>query len=645
MNCVNPPLLKKPARGFAWACGPCSRAQERKLEARRTPNISELGTEPEEEEIIEEEDPVAGTETGANTPKESDDRPPTEAEIAHARMWPMRYLGIHCRVEDALQYDDRAIYPRASSRIGPRHQATMLDWPGRPFELVKPKEIKRKYIKTPGSKKDTKLTKETIAAIEADKVERANRPKWVQDEPIGYVHRGEDIPNKDPANTAKLLFTMPVFGEHSDRGLDDEQPTAAEADLDAYMRRTEAVAKTLGIRPWSTDFLDRAVYLYRENNCNADAAIKLLSGTQVVGRWPKHRLDLRSDLREPRFTLTKEEIKKFEEGVAQFGSELRSVRLHVGTVPHADIVRFWYYWKKTTNGREIWGSYARRKNKGKKQETEAASKLLDDIADDHDDSAFDNDKVSSRQRKMVCKFCNARRSRVWRRAPDVAPGQTIAGSAKRDKNEQLVVALCQRCARLWRRYATQWEECDETAKKVIQAGGRSLKRHYEEELIREWEIAQTNPEAELERLEPSPPPAPPVEPAKKKIKGINGTEVPISDPVAVKKRAPPAPPPPPPKEPTPPPPPIIPTPPKMRQFPCAICVCFELPANPLIMCRGCRLTVHQSCYGVQDARVASEKFWCDMCSNDALQSGAPMPSSLAASLAEPASYVSSVRIT
>ena len=56
MNCVRPPLLKKPSRGFAWACGPCSRAQERKLEARNTPNLADPGLEAEEEEIVDEEE-------------------------------------------------------------------------------------------------------------------------------------------------------------------------------------------------------------------------------------------------------------------------------------------------------------------------------------------------------------------------------------------------------------------------------------------------------------------------------------------------------------------------------------------------------------------------------------------------------------
>ena len=51
MNCVRPPLLKKPSRGFAWACAACSRAQERKLEARHTPSLLDSHLEGDEEEL------------------------------------------------------------------------------------------------------------------------------------------------------------------------------------------------------------------------------------------------------------------------------------------------------------------------------------------------------------------------------------------------------------------------------------------------------------------------------------------------------------------------------------------------------------------------------------------------------------------
>src|SRR6202030_1266236 len=130
--------------------------------------------------------------------------------------------------------------------------------------------------------------------------------------------------------------------------------------------------------------------------------------------------DKRKDLHEP--DLTKDEMKRFDEGVAKYGSEIRSVRLHVKTINHADAVRYYYLWKKTPKGREIWGSYGGRKGRNKKAEEDAETRLLDDVAHDYDDSAFDNEKAEERKRGFQCKFCSTRSSRQWRRAPGVVPG-------------------------------------------------------------------------------------------------------------------------------------------------------------------------------------------------------------------------------
>ncbi|CRK14041.1 hypothetical protein BN1708_017218, partial [Verticillium longisporum] len=124
MNCVRPPLLKKPSRGFAWSCAACSRAQERKLEARHTPSHTDPHGDAEEDEVYDDDDEeMQGADTGRISPANDDSHPhATEEQIHQASLWPWRYLGIHCKPEDALDFDDR-IYPRASTRIGPRHQA------------------------------------------------------------------------------------------------------------------------------------------------------------------------------------------------------------------------------------------------------------------------------------------------------------------------------------------------------------------------------------------------------------------------------------------------------------------------------------------------------------------------------------------
>ena len=159
MSCVRPPLLKKPARGFAWACGPCSRAQEMKLEARNTPLSETERSRLAEAESFDddEEDDIPPTDhaTRENSAGADPHPEPTAEQLAHANLWLWRYLGIHSKPEDALDYDDR-IYPRASSRLGPRHQANVTVWHGRPIEFIKPAEAKKKYKPAISHKKDAK---------------------------------------------------------------------------------------------------------------------------------------------------------------------------------------------------------------------------------------------------------------------------------------------------------------------------------------------------------------------------------------------------------------------------------------------------------------------------------------------------------
>ena len=612
MNCVRPPLLKKPSRGFAWACGPCSRAQEKKLEARRTPLLGAAGEDGDEEEMLDEEEGEASGDTNATTPDPDghvDFHPGTQAEIALAKMWPMRYLGIHARVEDALQYDDRAIYPRASSRLGPRHQANVNVWHGHPVELVKPAEIKKRYVKAAGNKKEGKLSKETVAAIEADKAEKAKRPKWVMDEPPGYVRRGEDLPNKDSKCTAELMFKMPPLGVHSTRG-EDNAPTVTEDQVKAYMERAKALAKQyVGVEPYNTNFLDKCLALFTKHQYDAEAALKQVK-----------KLDKRKDLKEPE--LSKEEEKKWNEGVAKYGSEIRSVRLHTSkSMFYGDAVRYYYMWKKTPKGREIWGAYSNRKGRSKRVEPDAQSRLLDDVADNQDDSAFDNDKAVQRKRNFACKFCNVRHSRQWRRAPGVSPGQMLPADGRSKDKSGFLIALCLRCANLWRKYAVKWENVDEIAKKVAQGGGKAWKRRIDEELLREVYATQADPSSMSGTPEYIDAPAAAAhalaEPPKKKQKtaitanGDSGTSTPVNEPTTKKKekeKAPPVP-----KAPTPPP---VPAPPRLKTLPCAVCRSAD---GARLECAACRLTVHKSCYGVDDPRQAN-KWYCDTCKNDKKES-------------------------
>ncbi|KAJ9632568.1 putative PHD type zinc finger protein with BAH domain-containing protein [Knufia peltigerae] len=611
MQCVRPPLLKKPARGFAWACAACSRAQELKMDSRNTPAGSDAAHGDDDDFMDEDDDePVAKIQdTRESSAVPEAHPPPTAAQIAQANLWPWRYLGVHSRVEDALDYDDR-IYPRASSRLGPRHQANVSVWHGRPVEFVKPAEAKKKYKNADG-KRDKKMKD---GGHDTDRDQRPKRPKWVVDEPVGYIPRGHDEPVEikgKKEHTAQLLFKMPERPESSERGGDDiDKPEDADVLVDDYMKRVKPIAAQYNLLDSSVDFLTKAVEKLYENKFDVNKALDAMKS-----------LSLRADLKQP--DLNREEIKRFEEGVAKYGSELHAVSRHVGgNVKESRIVRFYYIWKKTERGQQIWGNYEGRRSKkeSKRADKDGNVKLLDDVADDKDDSAFDEGKAVQKKRGFVCKFCATDHSRQWRRAPGTPPGTLVPkdSSAKnsKDKSGWLTLALCGRCAYLWRKYAVQYEDIEEVSKKIAASGSRAAKRRVDEELLR------LILEAHQMSGDPIPPRAvdevnkagmevpqniiQPEEPPKKKGKTDRDGHHATPDVVPEKKKAPEKP-----QEP----PPIEPDPPKVKIHPCAICRVIDVPGQELLKCRDCRLHVHGSCYGV-GAKTNTKPWFCDMCRND-----------------------------
>ncbi|KAI8676924.1 hypothetical protein NCS56_00581400 [Fusarium sp. Ph1] len=588
MNCVKPPLLKKPSRGFAWSCAACSRAQERKLEARNTPNVNDPSFDGEDDDFLDEEDEeMQGVDTGRTSPDEGNHGPHegTAEQIYQASLWPYRYLGMHCKPEDALDYDDR-IYPRASTRIGPRHQANVLPWPGKPVEYVKPPETKK------NGKKDTK-SKEAQAALEADKAWRGKRPKWIQDMPPGYTVRGEDHDEDDPKCTSKRLWMPP------------SEDVISSDEINKYMEKAKAMAKGLGLPERSTNLEDVAANTLFRTDFDTKRAIKLVPETEKAA------------FKEPELTPT--ELKKFEEAVVKYGSELYLVKRHVKTMPFGMVTRFYYTWKKSERGKQVLANMSGRKGKKEAKRAEAAaSKLADDVADNDDDSAFDAEKANQKKRGFVCQFCSTTNSRSWRRAPNPIPGlvnENGSKNANKDKGGERVVALCRRCAELWRRYAIRWEDMEEVAKKVAQSGGRAWKRKQDEELLKELQAAK-----DLGMMTPERAPTPSTttsttngqEPPRKKLKtapsdkdadnnhsdaaSVAGSTTSKKKDKSVERAA-------------------APEMPKPRVLPCAVCGQMEPQGDQRLSCRECRLTVHRNCYGIMDNRNP-EKWTCDMCAND-----------------------------
>lgn len=271
----------------------------------------------------------------------------------------------------------------------------------------------------------------------------------------------------------------------------DESRISVEK-LEEYVDQCKQIfAPRLGMIPESCNFLDMILNILMICDYDCSSAFNLCE-TDLT----------RSNLREP--TFSPEEVLQFEEGVAKYGSELNHVSECVPTQPLSMIVRYYYQWKKTPSGRQIWGNFkGRSKNKLKKVPKELREsthrkslreRKLTQLAKESsacnfqrqkkfiDESCFDVESMPILKNYFRCLFCRITFSPMWYKVTDgydeddpEAPQDLTQSSTKqvgkavngRSKiNHTNVDALCIRCARLWRRYAVKWEPPLEVLKRL-----------------------------------------------------------------------------------------------------------------------------------------------------------------------------------
>lgn len=376
--------------------------------------------------------------------------------------WPWRYLGVHSRLEDAMDLQDRP-YPRASSRLGARYQCTGIpDWyehrviyydPAKPVKpkrrtpqksrlSVKPKGSRRTRSHSPALKlftEDPLAKKKMPIPSEFAGMDIAKFPGWLQPRPNGYIERGG-------TDTSTLMWEEP-------------DSTKREEIVEEYVGKCEPIAKRLDINPWTPNFMDSILKILLDHNYQIESS--LLEAEKLT----------REILKEPTFSA--EEVERFENSVKVHGDELRLVYKDVKTQPSSMIVRFYYMWKKTKNGHKIWDNYPYRpKNRFKYiKNTEL------DLDDSEDDAAYSSKKIVDKGVKFRCIYCQATHSTKWFRAP----GTVLPKSA-----DETCEGLCFRCCKLWRRYAIEWMSPESILKKLSQKGS-GWKWRLESELREDFE--------------------------------------------------------------------------------------------------------------------------------------------------------------
>ncbi|CUM56559.1 uncharacterized protein AC631_01829 [Debaryomyces fabryi] len=514
MFCLDPPLLRKPSRGFSWSCAPCTKQHDLEHQSKKMFMLSHDNKLSNEKELSNEinglDSPTSPHHDLSGDADDEEIKPTTNSILPKYELmaieflkndshltfeqrrlkeeWCMRYLGMYSRLEDGVDLDDRSPYPRASTRLGAKHQATNIpevyDHPIVYYDLDKQSNSngtvrKKSSVKKNGSKTKKHDASDTVKLPVPDQfkdISPKEYPQWLQPRPKGYIERGVD----DGEGVTCSLMWKPLDEDYQDNF----------QRLDAFVEQCSPIAEKLNILATSPNFVDAILKAYFDNNGNTDKAHDEVSNLT------------RKSLREP--TLSKEEIKRFEAGVKKYGSELYPVYKEVKTKPLSMIVRFYYLWKKSENGRLIWGNFEGRMHKKlqsivKEEHSSKANSMnhpptIDFLADHNDDSAYEVEKIVSNNSNFACKHCRTHQSLQWFRITGYDANTKFEKGTHEDLDKDAVIGLCFRCARLWRRYAVVWEDPTEVEKKNNKPVG-GWKKKVEFELVRDSQMILEESEA------------------------------------------------------------------------------------------------------------------------------------------------------
>ncbi|KAI9488569.1 hypothetical protein BDB00DRAFT_772160 [Zychaea mexicana] len=560
MACLNPPLLRKPSKGFAWQCAFCSRkeimeaptasshtntATSSSLQTTTTTTTSAAEAEAEAEAAAPTSHHSRDTRS-PSTPA-SRQRPTRNAARSSAprmtNMWPFRYFGIHTDIHDILDIDDR-IYPRARSRLGARYQADPI-----PDLINAPSSNNGDAHQNHQPSSPAKSASLKLRPKPFQKRTRPRSRRRTEGSPnLGRAPSEEDTEEPGPIERGTDATITPLF--HPNR-LDDQV-------LNQYIKDVKALP-SLPLPPYSGDLLDRAILCLEHNDYDTKEALEEMrkvdeSDFVHIVEW------------------TPEEVEAFESGIKTYGHDLYHVGRMVPSKKHADVVRYFYQWKKTERYEPVysqWTKVYKPTKKFKKFGNNVSSEGTDEDSNNNImqidsgsemDSGEESDPTvihasSHMVKTFHCANCQSPDSTIWRRLPtDV--------DRKRKHFRQV---LCNDCGEFWLKYGIMRKT---SVERTVQRGkGRGLKTNGGD--------AAANSKGGAKRKRTNDGGA-----TKFGVRKLKDDKRVVS--VSY--------------EPT----------------PCAVCSEME-PQERLLTCHGCGMSVHGDCYGAH--KSIKEAWYCDVCIN------------------------------
>ncbi|KAJ1773713.1 putative PHD type zinc finger protein with BAH domain-containing protein [Coemansia sp. RSA 1843] len=435
MQCLDPPLTKKPAKGYTWQCAACMR---RRLEQREkalddsssaTAGILEPGdrkrttrsSSSDEFAIALRSSAATGMTTPSGAAAASAAASDTESRSGSKRLklshgesryngdisgkviprpknrgiWPFRYFGINTDIDDVL-HDDERIYPRAVSRIGPKYQAIIPD-------MVSPS----------GAELDSRLLAQHARIFEENGDTTDRKPHQLRQKANGNTtsitngttshtgHRGKDnygggwssggINSGGGGGTtrwhSKSAEQMDIMWDEIEvrRGNHDEQVFFKQP---SFLPNNELEMYMGAIVPFLCRHFS-SIHDFSLLECQ-DAALHglVLHGYDVeealisIPECPEGYIRQR----EPGDYWTEEGLEKFNDCMREYGSNLQSIHNNIPENTRRAITLHYYMMRPTNLGKQLLEAYDNRNHSGQRRpnlgQGEGAANIHVEVASD-----------------------------------------------------------------------------------------------------------------------------------------------------------------------------------------------------------------------------------------------------------------------
>ncbi|KLO07425.1 hypothetical protein SCHPADRAFT_945298 [Schizopora paradoxa] len=400
MSCVSPPLIAKPARGYGWTCAPCSRWHEDRVDSVdnvQTPQTQQSGS----------------TGNRETTPKSTNVASAAPVISANASAQPISAKPARGRGRPRKEKPGM----KQSSNEEDLKVKHYRMWPFRYFGMYTVAEdtldaddliFPRAAIRT-GPK--NQVTISPSADICRRQFKSASNAF-----PIELEERGGD-------STIEVLGLIHEFN----------QPEVET--LEALMLKLATRKDMTYSVDWLTEVIRRVSDAHKHGR--GLETVNMRSSMRLE-KWKKH--DTRYTDRE----WNHDEIAAFEDGISQFGAELRSVRDEVGTRTMPEVVRFYGKWKNGKLREEnvrLREPEAYTKSEIPRSGAASPANGASTQSTNDDDTSVVNIPASkpgsSSRTSTYCAACRTRDSPRWWKAPRSLSSEV----------------LCEECGLNWRKYA------------------------------------------------------------------------------------------------------------------------------------------------------------------------------------------------